>query len=311
MRLAVLIFFVPLLGALGCTTDPSGYTSDTAPFGAPQPLGRVNDPQLSEVSGLVASRKNPGALWVHNDSGNPATLLLISDGGTLLATYHLHGAENRDWEDIAIGPGPVPGETYLYVGDIGDNFSLRRSHCVYRVIEPQHDAAAERTVDTIRQVAKLNFTYPQGATDAETLLLDPVGPTLYVLTKETDRIRVYTLQTGEHQQTAQLIATHSYRGDNLLDRLVAGDMSADGTEVLLKTYEYVFYWRRTDATVPIPDLLATPADTLPYFVEPQGEAVGFAADGSGYYTLSEENLGADVHLFFYPRSLEDSTQAIR
>jgi hypothetical protein len=306
MRLAIFFLFVPLLA---CTTDPTGYTSDTAPFGAPQSRGRVDEPLLSEVSGLVASRKNPGALWVHNDSGNPAALSLISDQGILLATYYLHGAENRDWEDIAIGPGPVPGETYLYVGDIGDNFSLRRSHCVYRVVEPRYDATAKQAVDTVRQVAKLNFTYPQGAADAETLLLDPTEPRLYVLTKETDRIRVYALRTNEPQQTAQLIATHAYEGDNLLDRLVAGDMSADGTEVLLKTYEYVFYWRRTDATISIADLLATPADTLPYFVEPQGEAVGFAADGSGYYTLSEENLGADIHLLFYPRSLGDSTQA--
>ena len=28
---------------------------------------------------------------------------------------------NVDWEDIAAGPGPEPGQHYLYVGDIGDN----------------------------------------------------------------------------------------------------------------------------------------------------------------------------------------------
>lgn len=301
------IFF--LLPLLACTTDPSGYTTESAPFEAARSLGRVDDSQLSEVSGLVASRKNPGAVWVHNDSGNPAALSLVSNQGALLATYHLPGAENRDWEDIALGPGPVPGETYLYVGDIGDNLSLRRTLCVYRIPEPRYVAANAQPVDTIRQVTHLNFSYPQEASDAETLLLDPIGPTLYVLTKETSRIRVFALQPDGRQQTAQLVATHPYEGNKLLDRLVAGDISADGTEVLLKTYEYVFYWHRADTTVSIPDLLATPADTLPYFVEPQGEAIGFAADGSGYYTLSEKNLGADIHLLFYPRASADSTSA--
>lgn len=305
-------FFITLLsGTLACTSDPSGYTSETAPFGAPQDCGLVSDPQLDEVSGLVASRQNPGALWVHNDSGHPAALSLVSNHGELLATFYLQGAEDIDWEDLAIGTGPEEGETYLYVGDIGDNLSWRSSHCVYRVVEPVFSATNRLAMDTLRQVVPLRFSYPDGSPDAETLLLDSQEKRLYVLTKEMDKIRIYSLDTDIRQQTAQLVATLPYQGANLLDRLVGGDVSADGREVLLKTYEYVLYWSRKDTTLTIPNLLKLPADTLPYFVEPQGEAVGFAADGSGYYTLSEENLGADIHLFFYPRSVPDSTQAIR
>ena len=32
----------------------------------------------------------------------------------------LQGADLRDWEDMALGPGPKQGQDYLYVGDIGD-----------------------------------------------------------------------------------------------------------------------------------------------------------------------------------------------
>ena len=310
-RIRTIVSVALLLGSIRCS-NPSGYSSDTAPFGAPQDCGLVDDPLLDEVSGLVASRKNPGALWVHNDSGHPAALSLISNRGKLLATYYLSGAEDVDWEDLAIGPGPEEGETYLYVGDIGDNLSWRSAHCVYRVVEPVFAAAEDQpTVDTLTQVRPLRFSYPSGAPDAETLLLDPEKQRLYVLTKEMYQIRVYALATDVGQQTARLVATLPYEGVNLLDRLVGGDVSADGTEVLLKTYEHVLYWSRKDTTLSIPDLLRLPSDTLPYYPEPQGEAVGFAVDGSGYYTLSEENLGADIHLFFYPRALPDSLGVVR
>ena len=44
--------------------------------------------------------------------------------------------ENRDWEDIAVGPGPVDGKNYVYVGEIGDNDAKYRFKRVYRFEEP-------------------------------------------------------------------------------------------------------------------------------------------------------------------------------
>jgi hypothetical protein len=52
----------------------------------------------------------------------------------------------------------------------------------------------------------------------------------------------------------------------------------------------------------------TPGEALkppPYIVEykeePQGEAITFARDGSGFYTLSEKVKGEKTYLYFYPR----------
>jgi hypothetical protein len=297
------------LTAFACTPDPSRYDTSNAPFTAPIALGEVTDERLAEVSGLVASRKNPGMLWVHNDSGNKTELYLISTQGKLLATYYLDQGVNFDWEDIAIGPGPEAGETYLYLGDIGDNTAMYDERYVYRFVEPTYAEAT--TIDTIANYDRLGFFYREGAVNAETLLLDPLTQNLFVLSKESDQIRVHQFRyppAPPFRQPAKLMTTLSFGGFNLLDQLVAGDISADGTEVLLKTYEHVLYWNRKDASVSIPELLRLPADTLPYWPEPQGEAIGFAADGSGYYTLSEENLGADIYLYFYPRSSHDSTQ---
>ena len=309
MHLINVLFVGLLAGALSCTSDPSRYVSDTAPFSAPQDGGLVANDLLDEVSGLVASRKNPDALWVHNDSGHPPELYLISTAGNLLAIYRLADAVNFDWEDIAIGPGPEEGETYLYVGDIGDNVSMYDERYIYRFAEPTYSPSSHVVVDTITAYDRLGFFYRDGSPDAETLLLDPITQDLYVLTKEQTQIGVYRLSYppgARLRQQAQPVATLPFEGVNLLDRLVGGDISADGMEVLLKTYEHVLYWSRKDTSITLPALLQLPADTLPYWIEPQGEAIGFAADSSGYYTLSEENLGADIHLYFYPRNRADS-----
>ncbi|NLT76895.1 MAG: hypothetical protein GXX98_10255, partial [Planctomycetes bacterium] len=70
--------------------------------------GIVRTPLIQEASGLVASRKNPGVLWVHNDSGDTARVFAIDTRGNLLGVCSVTGAKARDWEDIAIGPGPDP-----------------------------------------------------------------------------------------------------------------------------------------------------------------------------------------------------------
>ena len=301
-----------LIGVLACSHDRGQHVSADAPFCAPQDCGLLSDDGLDEISGLVASRKNPGTLWIHNDSANPAELYLINTQGKRLATYRLPEAKNIDWEDIAIGPGPEPGETYVYVGDIGDNISWHNDHCLYRLVEPVYTESSSAVVDTIRHYDRLHFSYVNGAFDAETLLLDPITQDIYVLTKEMSRIQLYQLHFPPgppFQQQAQPVVTLPFVSTDWVDRLVGGDISADGTEVLLKTYEYVLYWRREDTTMTLPTLLQLPADTLPYRVEPQGEAIGFAADGAGYYTLSEQNFGSDVHLYFYPRCSKDSTAA--
>ena len=86
-----------------------------------------------------------------------------------------------------------------------------------------------------------------------------------------------------------------------MEQLVGGDISPDGTEVLLKSYVKVFYWRRQTGQSLV-DLLQTEPTILPYMPEPQGEAIGFATDGSGYYTLSEAQSGLEPRLYFYRRA---------
>ena len=84
-----------------------------------------------------------------------------------------------------------------------------------------------------------------------------------------------------------------------LTKIVAGDFSADGNEILMKNYDHVYYWNSTAKSFTAA-LKEQPLE-IPYEVEPQGEAIAWAKDGSGFYTVSEENKKAKVYLYFYKR----------
>ena len=76
-----------LLPCLACGQDnatPSVVEPPTITFSEPTDQGEVKNPAINEASGIVASRKNPGVLWTHNDSGNDAKIYAISTSGETL-----------------------------------------------------------------------------------------------------------------------------------------------------------------------------------------------------------------------------------
>ena len=78
--------------------------------------------------------------------------------------------------------------------------------------------------------------------------------------------------------------------------VTGGDISSDGTEMLVKHREAVYYYPLNDTAVL--DLLSAPGFELPYIVEPQGEAICWSADSMAYFTLSE---GVHQPLYKYTR----------
>jgi hypothetical protein len=98
--------------------------------------GTMTNGDINEASGIIASKLNPNILWTHNDSGGSAEVFAMTTAGANRGTYSVSGASANDWEDIAIGPGPVAGVQYLYSGDIGDNDGDASDVSVYRVAEP-------------------------------------------------------------------------------------------------------------------------------------------------------------------------------
>lgn len=263
--------------------------------------GVVQDPRLKEVSGLVASRTHPGYFWTHNDSGDKPWLYLIDSVGHSIATFELKGAKHVDWEDIAIGPGPKKKLDYLYVADIGDNAARRGKVVVYRVPEPDLEYIKPGHHELLSEVVPLPFHYFDGARDAETLLIDPIDRNLVIITKRSPKVHVYVTSIDGEWNTSRTL-------DRLrripFTNIVGGDLSADGSALLLKTYTKVLYWKReTDHS--LAELFDGAPRELPYQLEPQGEAIAWSHDGTRYYTLSEERAGVAAILYGYPLDTTD------
>lgn len=272
-------------------------------FGERVDKGLVEHESISEASGIVASQKNPDVLWVHNDSGQPNFVFALSSRGIHLGVYVLDGVQNHDWEDIAIGPGPEDSRSYLYIGDIGDNRAQRDLKYIHRVPEPRV-RAGQATSQNLSNIETISFRYPDGKRDAETLLVDPATKDLYVISKREPQVRVYRAPYPQSitapmtlEQVATLVLNEHAAQDGWL---VGGDISPSGAEILLKSYSDVYYWTRAPGQTVHQALAARPI-ALPYLPEPQGEALGWKADGTGYYTVSEERDEVPARLYFYPR----------
>src|SRR5690606_29311603 len=102
---------------------PAGEQKIDSLFSAPISKGKVEYNEIKEASGLAASRRHSGMLWTHNDSGDEARIFLMTDNGKHAGEYFLEGVEALDVEDIAVGPGPVDGLSYIYLADFGDNWA--------------------------------------------------------------------------------------------------------------------------------------------------------------------------------------------
>ena len=255
---------------------------DTVDYYPPVKTGGITDPAIPELSGLAASRAFAGLLWGENDSGNPNSVFVIDSTGTRRATFTVTGASNRDWEDFAIGPGPTPGTNYLYLGEIGDNDALHSTSIVYRFPEPTWTPGATLYSGAIPNVEKIEFRYVDGPHNAESLLIDPLTKDIYIVSKN-DIANVYYLP---YPQRTDTIVTLKKIAVLPLNTLTAGDISADGSEILLKNYVEIYYWKRGPHESVRDALLRAPV-TLPYIQEPKGEGMCFDPTGASFWTSGE------------------------
>lgn len=255
------------------------------------------DYNLREISGIVSSRKNNNVVYVHEDSGNGAVVFVYTKSGIFKGTLRLTGVTNRDWEDIAIGPGPIDGETYIYVGDIGDNGAIRASCRIYRFVEPIFSAndLTSTFAKNISDFDIIDYQYPDGARDAEALLIDQKSKDLILVSKRDPLVQVYSLP---YPQKIGEMSTATFHGKLPLKRILAGDISADNTEILLKNDGTIYHWFTEEDDV-VKTLFHQQPTALAYIPEEQGEAVGW--DENGYFTISESRSSAAPVLYYYQR----------
>lgn len=275
--------------------------------------GRLERAEVTEASGLAASSRHRDVLWTHNDSGGAAGVYAFDRDGRDLGFFALlDGGEPVtlvDAEDLAIVDGT------LYLGDIGDNGRQRSSVAIHLFPEPT-GVGTDSTVTTSRVI---EVRYPEGSTDAEALLVDPVTGELVLLSRDsqnkTGPTRIYTVDPtatgaggGPIMATlagtvdAAALSRSSMAGDLnpaalfFPGAVTGADLSPSGDLIALRTYGSVWLFDRAPGQS-LAEALQGPACEGGAAAEGQGEAVAIlpssrdgAGTGSGlveYVTVSE------------------------
>lgn len=282
-----LLLFICLAGGETLATGLPAGIFEAKPVSVPVKPGK-----LDEASGIADSKTYPGFLWVQQDSGNPSQIYLLSHSGEFYKKIKIKGASNRDWEDMALAAGPEKGKNYIYLGDIGSNNMSATKYFIYRFPEPAANA------DTVFTYDKLVFQYPDGSHDAEAMLVDNVTRDIYIITKRDKPAGIYKIP---YPQSATEINQAVAVGSLPFSGVVSAALSTDGKEVLVKTYTTIYYWKRKTGQSLEQTLQSAPTQ-LSYQLEPQGEAICFRQDNSGFFTLSEKpSFINKVTLNFYKR----------
>lgn len=233
----------------------------------------IEDPRITESSGLAASRLHPGVYWTHNDSDDgPYVFAVDSRTGKTVATITMRGVgEPRDVEGISIGP-----DGDLYVGDIGDNLDGTWSHVwIYRFPEPK--ALRDATVTATQYDVK----YADGARNAEALMVHPKTGRVYIASKNEDGGGLYE---GPTKLTAG--STNTFRRVGEVPWVTDGAFSPDGGSLVLRSYFSARVYDFADGRLGESRSVAAP-------FQRQAESVTYTADGSALM-FGSEGAGSEV-----------------
>ncbi|HEX5604399.1 MAG TPA: hypothetical protein VFX63_17685 [Pyrinomonadaceae bacterium] len=263
-------------------------------YGQPTTLATIKDKSISESSGLVASRTTPGAYWTHNDSGDGPFIYAFDTQGDSFGTFRVSGADARDWEDIAAGPGPQPNRSYLYIGDIGDNDAVRQEVIVYRVAEPALSTSTRKFTKSrpgsTEPAEAIRLRYPDGKHDAEALLVHPRTGNLYIVTK------VLIANPGVYEAVAPFSAGQSITmrkvGESRVPSLfggaiTGGSISPDGRRVALCDYFAGYELVLPAGGENFDDIWKQKMTSFDLGKRKQGESITYRLDGRALLATSE------------------------
>ncbi len=201
-------------------------------------IGTLAHKPIAEASGIVASRQYPGVFWVHNDSGNKATIFAVRGDGTLINEFPIE-TTNLDWEDIAIDNGG-----HLYIGDIGNNFNRLPQRCVHQIDEPN---PYTKPTGKLRVNLTAYYRFPDsGRFDAECLFVE--GKVAYLISKRLDKknAEIYTVPldpAGSFLKPAT--ASRVAELPDFTDPATGSDLSLDGQRLAVCTTDKAKVYQRT------------------------------------------------------------------
>lgn len=274
------------------STNPIQPASDSA-YEQPKVIGKIKSPDVTESSGLAASRCQENILWTHNDSGDDAYIYALDLEGNNKGTWRIADTENVDWEDIA-SYKDKSGKCFLYIGEIGDNKLRRREHAVYRVAEPTVSdttaLATRKNYLTIGEVETVRFDYPDFDQDAETLMVEPKSGDIYVVTKRVSGpAGVYRVKpnfgVAEIQRAEKVTEVSVPAIPNGF--VTGGDISPDGKRMVICDYTQAYEWSLPDNATQFDEIWKQEPTRIDLGKRKGGESICYNARGTSIFATSE------------------------
>lgn len=233
-----------------------------------------SSPELTEASGLAFLDSN---LLTVNDSGD-AAVVYVSAGTAGEVTGTITYADEDPFDVEAI---TVTADRTVYIGDVGDNAEVRDTIAIYTFQAPS-ELAGDQRVDSTRYV----LTYPDGAHNAETILVDPSTGEVFVVTKDAAEPQVFSAGVlGDATQIELSEASVAQLPLTATD----GAFNAAGDKVVIRTYMTLSIY-----AYPAWDQLGTVA--LP--LQPQGEGLSLGPNGT--WLIGSEKVGSTIWQFGLP-----------
>ena len=276
-------FGLVLIGAGPALAEPAPEAS-AAQATAGKKVCKVTDERLDELSGIVAT---DDGFVVINDStplDSRKRVFFLNGDCAVVNTVSYSGNGPRDPEDLVLS---ADGKT-LWIADIGDNDKQRPTIGLWSM-----------PADGSEKPKIHRLAYPDGAHDAEAMLLNGDGTPIIVTKEVTRPAGLYTptaaLKTDNTEgvplkKVGEITVPPSNTPSSALARLGKGTIDggavgSGGSKVVLRTYTDALEWSVSGGDV-LAAIKGKPRVT-PLPGEPQGEAITYSADGRYFYTVSD------------------------
>ena len=228
------------------------------------------NPEIKETSGLSRSTYKRKVLFLHNDSGDKARFFAVSRDCETKAVITINGVKALDWEDMAPGPDHT-----LWFGDIGDNGEKRASISVVRVTEPKE--LSTRSING----TSFELVYPDGAHNAEAMMIRPKRGRLYIITKNRVSGTIYraplVLDPNRPNVMTKLV-------EGVPNGLSGAEFARQDGRFVLRGYKSVFIYSEMGGE---PTRVPVPSDHT------FGEAVTWSRSGGALF-LGAEGVGTAI-----------------
>jgi hypothetical protein len=283
--IAVLFGATPAV-AYAPTPTPAA-PGDGTPLPTPglgQAVCTISDPQMTELSGLVAT---PEGYVLINDSNSNAENIKVFfvDQACRRRSVAVYPPRPRDPEDLAL-----QSDGTLWVADTGDDLiNPSRPNIALWKVPP--GGAGKMTL--------FRFQYPDGPHDCEALLLAKENTPIFVTKVVTGPAGVYVpdgaldpsgravplKKVGQFQP--QRTGTDNPLGVPGQNSVTGGANAPDGKRVALRTYADAYEWDVPDGDV-VKAITTSKPRITPLPREPQGEGIAYTPDGASFLTVADQ-----------------------